>query len=255
MPRAPKHVPSLNEFVRILQRLVPVLHRNYPHLYDAYFVVRRDTKFELVNGCNFSTNNNQNRTHRRVERMNGYTVEDAYGRLFRDVAFYNECVKQWKNPQMWLNNLGMYDDVQKYKTMRNRWVKMYNKPPSPLIQNKPPPCPQLAQKHVHDAQQQYDYAKSGDAFAVGTKRTMSINEIPNPTTRALYKKARQQCPATPPNHQPRGTSGQNEIKLRHTTYDIKQKTKKHKSVESSFAMYHPGVSDHAICTVTDTKGL
>ena len=127
MPRAPKPVPSLNEFVRILQRLVPVLHRNYPHLYDADFVVRIDTEFELVNGCNFSTNNNKNRTHRRVERMNGYTVEDAYKRLFLDVEFYNDCVNTWNNPKTWLNNLGMYNEERKYTTLHNRWVKMYNK--------------------------------------------------------------------------------------------------------------------------------
>ena len=127
MPRAPKPVPSLNEFIRTLQSLVAVLHRNYPHLYDADFVVRRDTKFKLVNGCNFSTNNNKNRTHRRVERMNGYTVEDAYKRLFLDVAFYNECIKPWHKKNMWLNNLGVSNCGEKYKTRHNRWVKMYNK--------------------------------------------------------------------------------------------------------------------------------
>lgn len=267
---------TLTDFINVLQGLVPTLHSNFPTQYSRDFIVSSATEFQIFQNAPEETKNNvASKRCLRIREMEGVTVAVAHARLYEDTVKYYQMVQGEKSAKMFLNNLGCNNNGIRYSQNR-RWLRMVNKkhkvpqltqkqsnrptkhkkPPSPLIRNEPPPCPQLAQKHVHDAQQHDDYAKSGDAFAVGTKRTMSINEILNPTTRAPYnKKARRQCPATPPNHQPRGTSGQNEIKLRHTTYDIKQKTKKHKSVESSFAMYHPGVSDHAICTVTDTKGL
>jgi hypothetical protein len=260
---------TLTDFTNVLQGLVATLHSNFPTQYSHDFIVSSATEFQLFQNAPEETKNNVvSKRCLRIREMEGVTVAVAHARLYEDTVKYYQMVQGEKSAKMFLNNLGCNNNGKRYSQNR-RWLRMVNKKhkapqltqkqsnrptkhkkrPSPLI-CVPSPCPQLAQKR------QYTYAKSGDASAVGTKRPMSINEILNPHIACtIQKKARQQCPATQTNHQPRGHLDKNEIKRRHTTDDIKQKTKKHKSVESSFAMYHPGVSDHAICTVTDTKGL
>lgn len=129
--------------------------------------------------------------------------------------------------------------------------------PNRLIWKAPPACPQLAKRpssnrQVSEQKRQHDNEISGDTFAVGKKR--SRDESMNVEQDIPYKKkARQRFPATQPNHPPH----ERLATQTHTEKDhaLKKTTIHHTSVASSFAMYHQGVPDHAICTVTDTKGL
>lgn len=116
--------------------------------------------------------------------------------------------------------------------------------------------PQLATRpssHLQASEQEHDNEISGDIFTVGKKRSrkesLSVEHDDIP-----FKKAHQRFPTTQLN-QPSRENLRDANSCGEKEQTILKTTKRQKSVASSFAMYHEGVPDHAICTVTDTKGL
>lgn len=188
-------------------------------------------------------------------------------------------VRGEKFTEMFLNTLGCNNNGEPY-SMNRRFLCMVNcspltmpgdtqqcshsnqptkqkKQPNQLIW-KPPSCPQLATRpssHLQASEKEHDNKISGDTFAVGKKRSrnesLSVEQEDIP-----FKKAHQRCPTTQLNQPSReNLRGANSCGGKDQTILKKKTTKRQKSVASSFAMYHEGVPDHAICTVIDTKGL
>ena len=121
-----KPYPTVEVFIQKLQSIIPLLHQKYPELYENDFIVKTTTRFELIRHLSGEFNDRWH-VHHRVERLNGYTVEEAYERLFLDVNFWLEHVYGWDDDKMWWNNLGIANHKNPYKHRANiRCVCMYN---------------------------------------------------------------------------------------------------------------------------------
>ena len=175
---------------------------------------------------------------------------------------------------MFLNTLGCNNNGEPYSVNR-RFLCMVNCSPTMLGNTqqcshsnrptkqkgrpnqliwKPPSCPQLATRPTitrQASEQEHDNEISGDIFTVGKKRSrkesLSVEHDDIP-----FKKAHQRFPTTQLN-QPSRENLRDANSCGEKEQTILKTTKRQKSVASSFAMYHEGVPDHAICTVTDTK--